>query len=375
MMEIFGRHFMPQPQLRGSFDTPALFKSPVMPTTLPDTENGLPQQVSAQLANGLKHNAFTPQAVANRVIDFVQRAIDSRASDATDAGKLIAQARDGVRQGIDEARELLQGMAALSQDVDAQITETEALIFAGLDELAASESQPGSQAISLSPVAQQLSSQYQLSRSYQQQQTAAIEIVTQDGDRIEISYSAEYQEALSVSKSLQLGEGGFSAESQQFIYQSQQVAFELSVQGELDEGERDALEELMKDLGKVASQFYDGNLRAAFRSAMKLEMDTDELKSLSVEFQQSQQLQQVEQYRRVAESFAETPLESESTGPAEVVDAVSQLQQLWQRIDEHLNSEDSINQLKRLLLEMVHDTGESEDSELDDYIDTVIIES
>ncbi len=289
-----------------------------------------------------------PEDVASRILNFVKQAIVSRADTPEQAQQMLQQARQGVAQGLADARDMLQGAGILSESIDQQISKTENLLEQGLDQL-----QQPQQPVVLSEQSRLMSSSLQRSASVSQSQSAALEIVTQDGDRVEISYNSLFQ--MSQQHSVESSGEGLRVE---YSAQRQaEISFEMNVMGELDDDEQEAIQELLGELSDVASQFFKGNIQAAFNSAMSLGFDSEELMSYSVEFQQTRTVQLAQQYQQNQIIYPEPANESdpmlgimpiENPGPA--VDVLTQLQTLLDRAEELTQMTDSRERYKSLLL-------------------------
>jgi len=309
---------------------------------------------------------FSPQSVADRVIDFVSRAIAQRAGSESEAEEMLEQARQGVAQGVADARGILETSGKLSDEVDNLINETETLINKGLDELA----QPAAETTDLSSTAQLLSSAASINSQLKQSSEASIEIVTQDGDRVEINYSSFIQSASSHSY---YADSQISASRYEFNAESS-VAFQFSVQGELDQGEQQAINELLSDVGDIASSFFSGDVQAAFNAALELGINAQELKSYTVDLQQSSSIRVVETYQQTEQftSPENNPAETASTGPARAIDVLSQLEQLLNNLQANSVIEQPDTMIKSLLTDMFEMLSEEFQYPIKSYIEDAV---
>lgn len=313
--------------------------------------------------------AQTPEAVAGRIVNFVQNAIATRAGDAAAANDMLLQARQGVAQGIADAREILQSLGKLSETIDEQISQTASLINEGLDGLQQVSLPVPDSAELITRQSRLLSEAYQSSRQFSQSQSAAIQIVTQDGDTVEISYTSLMQ-SMSEQAYVKDSQGQAFAFAQQ---SGSRMQFEFSVQGDLDQGEQQAIDALLKDLGKVASRFFDGDVKAAFHAAMEIGLDSSELQSLSMDLQQTTEVRSVERYQRT-EQLLDSPLQGPlanpaiSQGPAQALDVLSQLQQLVEQARQTTSIEQPENAFRQLLTDMLEMLQASSEPALQSYI-------
>ncbi|MCW9047287.1 MAG: DUF5610 domain-containing protein [Gammaproteobacteria bacterium] len=288
---------------------------------------------------------FSPQAVADRVIGYVETAIRQRAGSELEAQSMLQQAKEGISQGFAEARNILSDMPQMTESIKTQIAETETLIFQGLDNIANNFNDK--------PLQQQrfgelISESAALTSRFEQSKEASIEIVTQDGDKIEVSYSAFIESASSQSYSR--NQQGSSASYELSSVSSS--AFQFSVQGELDEGEQQAINELLNKVGDLASQFFNGDVQAAFNSAMQLGFDSEELKSFALDFQQSTYIEVTQTYQRT-EQFNDSATRPPAPGPAAAIDLLSQLEKLIEQQNNNHFLEQPENTVKTLLTDMM----------------------
>ena len=78
-------------------------------------------------------------------------------------------------------------------------------------------------------------------------------------------------------------------------------AWQVSVEGELDDEERGALEKLFSQVQDLSNKFYAGDLSGAFDRAMALEMDGEQLASMSLRLTQTTVRQATDAYSAVAQ--------------------------------------------------------------------------
>ena len=304
---------------------------------------------------------FSPQAVADRIVGYIDNSIARRAGSEIEIQSMLQQAREGIAQGISDARDTLDALGELSDKVAEEIDKTESFIFQGLDTLqqALISNQQGNNTL--------ISESALYSSQFQQTSEASIEIVTQDGDRVAVNYSAFTQ---SVSKQSYLANEqgrsyayGNSAESA--------IAFQFSVQGELDSDERESIKNLLDNIGKIAGQFFQGDVQAAFNTSLELGFGSEELKSFSLDFQQTTRVQVVEAYQRTEQLFNDVPL-SASVNPRPAVDMLSQLEHLLDQAKGSTTIEQPERTVKSLLADMLDILDQTFDSPVKNYIKDLI---
>ncbi|MFV1850626.1 MAG: DUF5610 domain-containing protein [Thalassospira sp.] len=78
---------------------------------------------------------YTPEAVANRILARVGDLIASNASSEAEAREIFDQASEGIQRGLDNAREFLEGLGALNEEINGNINETEERLNEGLQSI------------------------------------------------------------------------------------------------------------------------------------------------------------------------------------------------------------------------------------------------
>jgi hypothetical protein len=114
-----------------------------------------------------------------------------------------------------------------------------------------------------------------------------LNVRTRDGDIVSISlretgYSSE---SLKYAK----GNNGEAVSYEKGVYFSGEYSYQL--EGDLDDGELQALNDLFDQVNEIAGLFYDGDVNEAFASAMDMGFDTGELASFSLNMTQTQMTQ------------------------------------------------------------------------------------
>ncbi len=134
-----------------------------------------------------------------------------------------------------------------------------------------------------------------------QAETFEMSVTTRDGDRLRISIaqaSANWSQSGVVASSN--GNGSSMVASSQSG--SLQIGgWQVSVEGELDDQERAALEKLFGQVQELSNKFYSGDLNGAFDRAMALEMDGEQLASMSLRLTQTTVRQATDAYSAVAQ--------------------------------------------------------------------------
>ncbi|MDV2077902.1 DUF5610 domain-containing protein [Marinobacter xestospongiae] len=223
--------------------------------------------------------AFEPPSaadVASRMLGFVQARLQQEADNGADQERLanlLEQARAGIEKGFGEAREQIKALGMMNDTLAADIDDSFGRIQEGLDDLEARFL--GSQEPS-GPGAVERSSMTQVEAS--SRNALQFEVRTRDGDIVTVSMN-ERAYAGARTASVQGENGSASSSTAVSLFSGR---YEFSVEGELDEGERQALTELFEDVQSVSSRFFDGDVQGAFEAAQSLGIGGEELASFSL---------------------------------------------------------------------------------------------
>lgn len=267
-----------------------------------DAQQTLANRLAARLglepgALSGKRDAFSPEKVASAVLGFIEQRLHREAAAGADPAKLqglMTQARDGVEKGFAEARKILDGMGVLQGKVAADIDDSYQRIQEGLGDLGKRFDPVALEAAGSTPVA--ASSE----RFAAVAQTFEMAVTTRDGDRLRISV-AQASANWSHSRVAATSNGGVVALVASSQSGSVQIgAWQVSVEGELDEQERAALDKLFAQVQDLSAKFYAGDLAGAFDRAMALELDGEQLASMSLRLTQSNVRQASDAYSAVA---------------------------------------------------------------------------
>lgn len=256
--------------------------------------------------------------VANNVLGFIENRIKQEADSGASPERiedLLSQARSGVERGFGEALEQIEKIGLMTDELSEDIGQSFKKINVGIDDLITQyveteqaitrpvdgESEKAAPAVGVATQAEVSNVQSRgVSAGYSSfnalSESAAIQITTQDGDVI--SFNLEQIQA-----SFERGElsgDRFGFESTQMAGQYASGSYSYSVDGELDEGEIEALNQLMVQIEGMSDQFFSGDFQGAFQSAMELGFDSQEIAGFTVNLSQTS-IQQVSAYQQVAD--------------------------------------------------------------------------
>lgn len=239
---------------------------------------------------------YSPQAVADRIVGFIaDRLAQEKAGGASQERlqELYQQALKGVEQGLREGRDIIQDQGLFSGDTKDTFYQTVNRVADGLEQLG--EEMFGTDIEAPATTTPTVSSSFEASRSQVQierSRSFEMEVVTQEGDRVKIMVNSGQSFA---SDQLRYQDANTSINSFEASFSSyDNLAF--SVEGDLNESELAALNDLFSQVNNVAETFYGGNVEQAFNQAMDVGMDAEQLASFAVNINQSESVAVRETY-------------------------------------------------------------------------------
>jgi hypothetical protein len=245
-----------------------------------------------------KANDFTPDKVAGRILGFIEQRLQSEQAAGADTSRLqkvLEQTRNGVEKGFAEARKILDGMGVLKGKVASDIDDTYQKIQDGFSDLD-KRFNPDAALVEGSSTVTAYSERFAA-----QAETFEMSVTTRDGDRLRISIAQASAFRLQTGVVASSNGTGSSVAASSQSSSLQIGAWQVSVEGELDEGERAALEKLFSQVQELSNKFYSGDLSGAFDRAMALEMDGEQLASMSLRLTQTTVRQATDAYSTVAQ--------------------------------------------------------------------------
>jgi hypothetical protein len=237
----------------------------------------------------LSTDEFSPEKVASRIGDFVAQGLEAARRNGRseeDIQKMYNAAVDGVKKGFSEAREILDGLGALSGSIASNIDLTEDKTLDALNAIAPRQKTPEDAQVSRLMAAER----------YQEAETLSLKVKTQDGDEVTINFAknSQYESSFGIEKDQQ-----GNTQSLFNISRNESSSYQFSVEGHLDNDEIDALQDLIKDVNEISNEFFDGDVQKAFDMASEFRMDKTELASMNLRLTQSEQHTAVAKYSAV----------------------------------------------------------------------------
>lgn len=248
-----------------------------------------------------KASKYTPEKVADRVLGFIDQRLRNEAANGGDPAKLkglLDQATAGIQKGFDDARKILDGLGVLGGKVAEDIDDTFNRIQDGLGQLQKTYLQP--EQTTQQPGGAVAVAGYS-ERFKAQAETFDLEVKTRDGDKLRISI-AQASANWSRTSVAAASDGKTSLLVGSSQSSSLQIgAWQIEVDGELDDEEKAALSDLLGQVQDISSKFYSGDLAGAFDRAMALDMDGEQLASMSLHLTQTKVMQATDAYGAVAQ--------------------------------------------------------------------------
>lgn len=245
--------------------------------------------------------------VAKTMLDHVQRGLDQLKSQGASDERIqqrLEAAKSGIAKGYEQAEQQLKDMGLLNDDLKAEIAQGRSLIDAGLEQIAAGKDVEQETTIQTQMPSLNNSSRYSSQAS--QQNSMSLELMTKDGDKISLSFM---QSSSSFSSGAREGGQLFTVSGFE-----QNMDWQMDVIGNLDEGEQEALGNLMKDVEKLSNSFFGGDLGGALEQAMQLGFDGNELASMSLNLRQESFSSVSSAYNSVQPKLPTPELEGLSSG-------------------------------------------------------------
>ena len=246
-------------------------------------------ETAAPADTSVAANDYSPEAVADRILSFITDRLEQEKANGASPERLKSlyqQALKGVEQGLREGRDIIQAEGLFSGDTKDTFYQTVNLIADGLQELGEElfgvdlEEPPVEEGGEVGGGFELGSSQVMLesSRSFE------MEVVTQEGDRVKILVNSGQSFS---SDQMRFQNGGTSIDAFEVNYSSfDDLSF--TVEGDLNEEELAALNDLFSQVNDVAETFYGGDVELAFDQAMSVGMDPEQLASFAVNMNQSE---------------------------------------------------------------------------------------
>ena len=261
----------------------------------------IPGMEATEFSN-LDASEYTPDKIANRIGQFVALGLDNaraQGKSEEEVQSLYDSAMKGVEQGFKEAKEILKNLDLLGGGIGEQVKATEDATFAALEKLSpAGQSQDVAGTATLGMASAQ---------RYQRAEDFNLSLQTKDGDTVKISFSRDF--AAQQSNATVMDEQGNQV-SLMDVSQSENSGYQFKVEGNLSVEEIDAIQALVSDIGKVANDFFRGDVEKAFAQASNVAFDDSQLASMNLRMSRTEQYSAVQQYQQTQQ--LENPEQAQS---------------------------------------------------------------
>ncbi len=319
---------------------------------------------------------FDFEKVAKTIMDFVGGSIlAAQAGGASDEElkEMFEQGRAGANLGIDQAIGDLKDLAMLDDDLNQGIEKSRDLLNKNLDDLYdqifPAEKSTNSNAELEAPSSENVALDSELYAS--NSKSSDLTITTTDGDIVSISFSELQEYASQERYQYAQNKEGTSENYNTMNSQYHEVNFSYSVEGDLDDDEKAAIEALIKDVNSLQKDFFSGNVDKAFEKALELGFDNEQISSFSMDLQQTQTSYVSQTYTEVS-GFDEKQLPRADKELKPLIDFLDQFKQLQERADELLSkNDDAFGQLLDAVFKAEFGDNKESKEKLDKVIDTV----
>ncbi len=292
---------------------------------------------------GNEATAFDFEKIAKNVLNFVGGAIknaQNRGADVDELNSLFEQASSGVLKGIKLAEQDLAGF--MNEEIANGISKSKSLVEEGITNLKRDIFNP--EVLE----AQELSKPNVnfTSESVVSQESGELSITTRDGDSVNITFQDFERIEFSQKQAQQLSEetpqveGGkmsqpvkndvppdvnniansdidliekpglkanqaqesksSSTSTEENVVFYQESSFSFSVRGELAQEELKAIGQLVSDANELAEEFFNGDIETAFKQALELGFDEQELSSFALQLTKIENTEVIKAYETVS---------------------------------------------------------------------------
>ena len=288
---------------------------------------------------------------ADVILGFIDLHLQRLAADGASDEEIetaLGQALKGFQQGLGEAKDIINGFGLMTEDLSAGIAMTEQLVLEGLVALreaylgedvsvpVSSDTQDSASHAVVTGYREQLSDYSPFSHrygdselsalagsytaSYQRAESVELQVHTQDGDLITLSFNSNQSSQSSSQFASGSGSQGVAAVLAYQRNSNASSGFSFSVEGHLDAGEQEALGKLLQQVAELSEEFFNGDFDRAFAMALEFEMDEEEFSSLSLDLARSTRASIVEAYTALETSAVDTAAADTHIGQDGLVD-------------------------------------------------------
>lgn len=321
-----------------------------------------------------KESLFDFEEVAKNVLNFVGGAIKSAKMNGGDEEELTSmfeQATAGVLKGVEMARKDLAGF--MDEEIDDGINKSVDLIRSGIEQLREEVFGNNDSAEAISSL--------ERSASYSRSESGEIEITTRDGDIVTINFEdaqrlelnqqfiASQQRSPSEdnrneSEASTKSSNSSASETLSFFQRS---GMSFSIDGELDNEEKQAIADLVENVKGLADSFYADDVEGAFNRALELGFNDEELAGYALQLQKTESVQIAQSYGAVSR-YTGDDTEQESNKDKQIRPIADYLQDMMSSMQNATQRLSSQNDLDSLVTGLMSKVGTVSTDELVDAI-------
>lgn len=279
--------------------------------TLTQAYEKIASKGAASTAAYTDQEPLTATKAANNILGFIERRLKLDAAEGATQEQLQSRLEaglEGFKKGFAEATEQLKALSQFSPDVAADVADTYKQVLSGVDALRAKfitdATTPSTTNQATTPTTQTIKPDIKAPSAvnniavqkglyeYAEARDFKFELTTKEGDKVSIRASSSIGASATASRDA----NGVSVNGAQ----SSSSNFELSIDGDLNEKELSAINDLLGHVDKLAGQFYAGSLDNVFDKAVSLGYDDQQIVGYSLHLSQVQIQQVAETYSAFA---------------------------------------------------------------------------
>ena len=264
---------------------------------------------AASAAAYTDNEPMTATKAASTILGFIERRLKMDVAEGATQEELQSRldaGLEGFKKGFAQAAEQLKALSQFSPEIQADVADTYKQVLDGVDALRAkfiesttvksapATTKPATTSTLTAPTAVNNIAVQQGLYEYAEARDFKFELTTKEGDKVSIRASSSVGVSLATSRD----SSGISVNGSK----SSASNFELSIEGDLNDDELNAINELLGRVDKLAGQFYAGNLDDVFDKAVSLGYDDQQIANYSLNLSQVQIQQVTEAYGSVAQN-------------------------------------------------------------------------
>ena len=221
---------------------------------------------------------LTAEQAAGNILGFIQRQLERDAANGATDEELESRLQAGLsgfNKGFNEARDRLEALSLLDDQVNSAIGKTYQLVTQGIDKLAQDHLGRTLSDTTRAPKTNDTAPGTTASRAsyeYASAQSFRFELLTAEGDKVSIQANASHGE----TQFWRAADGSSSSAS------SSGVSYSLNITGELNEAEQAAINELLQQVNSLAESFFTDDISGAFEAALELGYDQTQIEGFAL---------------------------------------------------------------------------------------------